>query len=44
MISDTDACDGSWWTQFSWTVNALDWGARQGVRVTNDSNIYGGDP
>ncbi len=44
MISDTDACDGSWWTQFSWTVNALDWGARQGVRVTNDSNIHGGDP
>ena len=44
MISDTDACDGSWWTQYSWTVNALDWGARQGVRVTNNSNFYGGDP
>ena len=44
MVSNTEACDGSWWTQFSWTVNALDWAARQGVRVTNNSNYYGGDP
>ena len=44
MESDTSTCDGSWWTSWSWTVNALDWGVGQGVRVTNNSNFYGGDP
>ncbi|MGH8015232.1 MAG: S8 family serine peptidase, partial [Candidatus Zixiibacteriota bacterium] len=35
------ACDGSWSSIASWTVDALNWGASQGVRVTNNSNYYG---
>lgn len=41
MVS-TSECDGGWFAQWSWTVNALNWGANQGVRVTNNSNAYGG--
>ena len=37
-------CSGSWNTQWSWTVNALNWGVEQGVRVTNNSNFYGSSP
>ncbi len=44
METDTSECNGSWWASWSWTVNALDWGVGQGVRVTNNSNFYGGDP
>ena len=42
--SDVAACDGSWWTFWSWTINALDWGLSQGIRVTNNSNFYGASP
>jgi len=35
------ACDGSWSSNASWTVDALNWGASQGVRVTNNSSYYG---
>lgn len=34
-------CDGSWFGQTSWTVNALNWAVSNGVRVTNNSNSYG---
>jgi len=34
-------CDGSWSGQTSWTVNALNWAASNGIRVTNNSNSYG---
>jgi subtilisin family serine protease len=32
---------GSWTSQASWTVNALNWAQTIGARVTNNSNIYG---
>ena len=32
---------GSWQGQTSWTVNAINWGIANGVRVTNNSNDYG---
>ncbi|MFH1680535.1 MAG: FG-GAP-like repeat-containing protein [Candidatus Eisenbacteria bacterium] len=38
----TVPCDGTWLGQVSWTVDALDWAEDQGVRVTNNSNSYGG--
>jgi len=41
FISDTSACDGSWTSQSSWTVNALTWGESIGARVSNNSNGYG---
>jgi len=34
-------CSGSWQGQTSWTVNAINWGIANGVRVTNNSNDYG---
>jgi len=34
-------CNGSWQGQTSWTVNAINWGIANGVRVTNNSNDYG---
>lgn len=34
-------CDGSWSGQTSWTVNAINWAASNGIRVTNNSNSYG---
>ncbi len=41
FVSNMD-CSGTWSTTYSWGVNALDWAARNGVRVTNNSNSYGG--
>lgn len=35
------SCNGSWTTNASYTVNALEHGRQQGVRVTNNSNGYG---
>ena len=35
------ACDGSWSTFISWTVDALAWAESLGARVTNNSNGYG---
>ncbi len=35
------ACDGSWNSQASWTVNTLNWAQSIGARVTNNSNGYG---
>jgi subtilisin family serine protease len=35
------ACDGSWSTAVSWTVDVLTWGETNGVRVSNNSNYYG---
>lgn len=37
----TTAADGTWTSQFSWTVNALAQAASKGARVTNNSNFYG---
>jgi len=34
-------CNGAWSGQTSWTVNALNWAAANGIRVTNNSNSYG---
>lgn len=36
----TDPCNGRWSTQFSWTVDALDWALSSGARITNNSNSY----
>jgi subtilisin family serine protease len=36
-----NACDGSWTTSSSWTVNALAWAQNIGARVSNNSNHYG---
>lgn len=33
---------GSWNATYSWTADAVNWAAGQGVRVTNNSNYYGG--
>ncbi|MCH2133218.1 MAG: S8 family serine peptidase [Phycisphaerales bacterium] len=41
FISSLD-CSGGWWSQWSWTVDALDFALAQGIRVTNNSNLYGG--
>ncbi len=35
------SCDGSWSSQASFTVNALNWAQSSGARVTNNSNGYG---
>lgn len=37
----TSACDGSWTSYASWTVNALGWAQALGARVSNNSNGYG---
>ena len=34
-------CSGSWNATYSWTANAIDWAAQNGIRVTNNSNYYG---
>jgi hypothetical protein len=34
-------CDGSWTSQASWTVNAVNWAQSIGSRVTSNSNGYG---
>lgn len=38
----TSACDGLWTSRTSWIVNAIAWGSKEGARVSNDSNHYGG--
>lgn len=35
------ACDGSWSSSASWTVDSLAWAQSIGCRVTNNSNYYG---
>ena len=40
----TVPCDGTWSGQMSWTVDALHWAMTSGMRVSNNSNSYGGDP
>ncbi|MCA9293981.1 MAG: S8 family serine peptidase [Phycisphaerales bacterium] len=35
-------CTGGWSASYSWTADALAWGEANGVRVTNNSNYYGG--
>lgn len=41
FISEVDdPCSGRWSTQFSWTVDALDWALSEGIRVSNNSNSY----
>ena len=35
-------CDGGWSAVYSWTADALDWGASEGIRISNNSNSYGG--
>ena len=38
----TLACSGGWSANYSWTADALNWGLGIGVRVSNNSNFYGG--
>lgn len=38
----SSACNGGWNAQYSWTADALAWAASIGVRVSNNSNSYGG--
>lgn len=40
MISDVP-CDGTWVSEFQWTVDTLDYALLSGARVTNNSNSYG---
>lgn len=41
FISEVSSpCSGRWSTQFSWTVNALDWAQSMGAQFTNNSNSY----
>lgn len=40
MISDVP-CDGTWTSEFQWTVDTLDFALLSGARVTNNSNAYG---
>lgn len=40
FVSSLD-CDGSWTTQTSATIDALDFAAAIGAKVTNNSNTYG---
>ena len=40
-VNDTISCNNSWTGMFSWTVDALAWGATQGARISNNSNSYG---
>lgn len=35
------SCNGTWSSQASWTVDALEWAETNGVRVSNNSNKYG---
>ncbi len=37
----TVPCNGTWEATVSYTVNALNWAAANGIRVTNNSNGYG---
>jgi subtilisin family serine protease len=37
----TTNASGNWTSQASWTVNALNWAAGLGARVSNNSNSYG---
>jgi len=37
----TSACDNSWTSQSSWTVNALAWALSIGARISNNSSFYG---
>lgn len=39
---ENDVCNNSWNAQFSWGADALTWAESLGVRVTNNSNFYGG--
>ncbi len=39
MISDP-SCDGTWTSQASWTVDALNWILSQGHRISSNSNRY----
>jgi subtilisin family serine protease len=41
FISALD-CSGGWSAYYSWTADALNWGLGIGVRVSNNSNGYGG--
>ncbi|MHC4378029.1 MAG: S8 family serine peptidase [Planctomycetota bacterium] len=41
LVADPVACNGTWTTQVSWTVEALAWGAAQGATVTVNANEYG---
>jgi subtilisin family serine protease len=41
MVSNTN-CSGAWSADYGWTVDALNWAAANGFRVTNNSNYYGG--
>ena len=41
FISTLD-CSGGWSSNYSWTADALNWGLGIGVRVSNNSNGYGG--
>lgn len=34
-------CTGAWTAQYSWTADALEYAAQQGIQITNNSNIYG---
>ena len=34
-------CTGSWTANYSWTANALNWAALNGIRISNNSNWYG---
>lgn len=34
-------CNGTWFGQTSWTINALNWAVSNNIRVTNNSNNYG---
>ena len=36
------ACDFTWSSEISWTVDALAWGESMGVHITNNSNCYRG--
>ena len=40
VFISTPACDGSWTSMASWTVDALDWAFVNGARVSNNSNEY----
>ncbi|MCZ6611097.1 MAG: S8 family serine peptidase [Planctomycetota bacterium] len=42
IFISNNSCNGSWSAQFSWGVDALAWAEAMGVRVTNNSNYYGG--
>ena len=41
VFISSSACNGSWTSQSSWTVNALAWAHNIGARISNNSNYYG---